>query len=543
MKPLFIYNNELPEIIFNQKPDITTPNLRAIGKIDCLHLPGQDRWNPAHAEIDQFLSSIQQKDIAKIPMDMEGHYLACLQKGEKIYVFCDRLVLQPYYYEITSKGVNFYQHILDKEQTFHLNMPSARNFLIFRYVPSGQTLFEGFRQFMPGEFLCIDQKTGKIDRFFSNTFPPVILDKMELPEARKQFHSLFGQAIEKRLSAYSDTEPILLPLSGGFDSRLILAFLMEMIPVSRIIAYTYGEPGTYDYEIAKKIVKKFGIKHLKYPLNLDYFTLPELTQNCLDADGQINFVLEAPIKVYDEVLQHGTLTLSGNLGNRVMGDRIHPEKNATLTEKHDIFYLENTCKDPCVINMVKNTDLIEDSFYFPIHEASHLTLAERWNYINPITKYVNYCVYKRRVETEYISPFADFRLFDYMNALPREWRDDAFFYRDFFVHWYPTFAAIPNSDFRGAPLNASRFHKEIAYHWDHVRMVLTSRYFRANKIDFKRYRNHFLDLDELHNFAQKWLEPEMVEKIISKEQKLPVLYSMLALQVLCENFNITYNHR
>jgi hypothetical protein len=543
MKPLFFFSNELSEIIFNEKPDITTKKLNIFGKIDCLHLPGNEIWNPGITEIDQYLDTIKENEIGNILMDLEGHYLACLQENEKIYIFCDRLVLQPYYYEVIPKGVNFYEHILDKDQTFRLNIPSAKNFLIFRYVPSGQTLFEGFRQFMPGEFLCINQRTGKIDRTFSNTFPPIILDKMDLPEARRQFHSLFSQAVEKRLSACPDTEPILLPLSGGFDSRLILAFLLEMIPASRIIAYTYGEPGTYDYEIAKRIVKIFGISHLQYPLNLDYFTIPELTQNCLDADGQINFVLEAPIRVYDEVLQHGTLTLSGNLGNRVMGDRIHPEKNATLTDKHDIFYLENTCKDPHVINMVKNTDLIEDSFYFPIHEPSHLTLAERWNYINPITKYVNYCVYKRRVQTQYISPFADFHLFNFMNALPREWRDDAYFYRDFFIHWYPKYAAIPNSDFRGAPLNAGPFQRQIAYHWDHVRMVLTGRYFRANKIDFKRYRNHFLDLNELHKFATKWLEPEMVEKIISKEQKLPVLYSMRALQVLCENFNITYNHQ
>jgi hypothetical protein len=543
MGPLFFFNRDSSEIVFNQKPNLAISKLNILGKVDCLHISDQDIWNPGNSELINFIDSIQENDIGKIPMNLEGHYLACFQKDEKTYIFCDRLVIQPYYYQISSDRVNFYEHFLDEDLTFHLNIPSARNFLIFRYVPSGQTLFEGYRQFMPGEFLCIDHRSKEIRRIFINTFPTVKLDKMDLPEARKQFHTLFGHAIEKRLSPQSDTEPILLPLSGGFDSRLILAFLLEMVPASRITAYTYGEPGTYDYEIAKKIAKKFGIKHLKYPLDLDFFTLADLKQNCLDSDGQINFVLEAPLKVYDEVLHHGTLVLSGNLGNRVMGDRIHPEKNATLSQKQDIFYLENTCKDPQVINMVKNAELIEDSFYFPIHESSHLTLAERWNYINPITKYVNYCVYKRRVETQYISPFADFQLFDFMNALPREWRDHAFFYRDFFIHWYPKYAALPNSDFRGAPLNASHLHQKIAYHWDHVRMVLTGRYFRANKIDFSHYRDQLLDINGLRDFAVKWLEPEMVEKIVSKEQKLPVLYSLRALQILCENFNITYNHQ
>ena len=58
----------------------------------------------------------------------------------------------------------------------------------------------------------------------------------------------------------------IVPLSGGLDSRAILGGLLENLPRSQIIAATYGIPGAWDFEIAKRITRKFGLQHEVFDL-------------------------------------------------------------------------------------------------------------------------------------------------------------------------------------------------------------------------------------------------------------------------------------
>jgi hypothetical protein len=51
-----------------------------------------------------------------------------------------------------------------------------------------------------------------------------------------------------------------VPLSGGLDSRTILANLLEQIDPSGIITVTFGRPGSPDYERARSIARKADVK-------------------------------------------------------------------------------------------------------------------------------------------------------------------------------------------------------------------------------------------------------------------------------------------
>ena len=84
-----------------------------------------------------------------------------------------------------------------------------------------------------------------------------------------------------------------VPISGGLDSRAILAGLLEFTDASNIFTYTFGTPGTYDFEIGKKLSKEIGTKHISFPLTNHVFSLEEeleirlekLLSCCRVADG------------------------------------------------------------------------------------------------------------------------------------------------------------------------------------------------------------------------------------------------------------------
>jgi len=72
------------------------------------------------------------------------------------------------------------------------------------------------------------------------------------------------KAIESRVES---NNTYIVPLSGGLDSRAILAGLIELGLRDKIIAVTMGVPYSYDYEIGKYVAKKMGVKNELLNLN------------------------------------------------------------------------------------------------------------------------------------------------------------------------------------------------------------------------------------------------------------------------------------
>jgi hypothetical protein len=69
-----------------------------------------------------------------------------------------------------------------------------------------------------------------------------------------------------------------IPLSGGLDSRAILGGLLENLPASQIVAATYGIPGAWDFEIPKRITRKYGIRHEIFDLSHETWEIDPLLQ-------------------------------------------------------------------------------------------------------------------------------------------------------------------------------------------------------------------------------------------------------------------------
>ena len=53
---------------------------------------------------------------------------------------------------------------------------------------------------------------------------------------------------------------VIVPLSGGYDSRLIIAMLYRL-NYKNIICYTIGDENSEEVEIAKAVAKSLGFKH------------------------------------------------------------------------------------------------------------------------------------------------------------------------------------------------------------------------------------------------------------------------------------------
>ncbi len=107
-----------------------------------------------------------------------------------------------------------------------------------------------------------------------------------------QGKDLFLQSIEK--SFYPD-EDNLVPISGGLDSRAILGALLKFRNAGDIYTYTFGSPGTYDFEIGNNIARVTGTRHTAYDLSNHHYTMDELLDVSKRTDHQCLLFCHPPV--------------------------------------------------------------------------------------------------------------------------------------------------------------------------------------------------------------------------------------------------------
>jgi hypothetical protein len=110
---------------------------------------------------------------------------------------------------------------------------------------------------------------------------------------------LFNNAISKK---YKKNQKNVVPLSGGLDSRAILGSLLHHTEASNIKTYTFGTPGTYDYEIGKQIAQKLGTNHISLDLTKEKYIMDDLLEMSKRVNHQTVLFHHPPVSHLDNLI-------------------------------------------------------------------------------------------------------------------------------------------------------------------------------------------------------------------------------------------------
>ncbi len=108
-----------------------------------------------------------------------------------------------------------------------------------------------------------------------------------------------------------------VPLSGGMDSRAILAVLRECTESSNIETYTFGTPGTLDYDLGCRVAKAAGTRHTAITLNEFSWTREDFAEAAARFDCQTMLFHHAPMRILDRFADG--VIWSGYIGDVVTG--------------------------------------------------------------------------------------------------------------------------------------------------------------------------------------------------------------------------------
>ncbi|MFT5248449.1 MAG: hypothetical protein ACI93P_000162 [bacterium] len=243
-----------------------------------------------------------------------------------------------------------------------------------------------------------------------------------------------------------------VPISGGLDSRAILAGLLEFTDASNIFTYTFGTPGTYDFEIGKKLSREIGTKHISYPLTNHIFSLEEELEYSKRSDCQTLMFYHPPIF---EILKEfkGCNIWSGYGGDNAAGSHMSDKVFGSETQVKDEFIKKNT-----FVKSIDLTNMNDESMYSLISsnfiDSDSLTKIEQLDFNNRQRKYIEPHVLMSGFD--YKTPFLDSSWFNFILSVDNKYRKDTALYKNVLLNAYPKLFSYPVSAYSGLPMNATR---------------------------------------------------------------------------------------
>ncbi|MFW6015712.1 MAG: asparagine synthase-related protein [bacterium] len=276
-----------------------------------------------------------------------------------------------------------------------------------------------------------------------------------------------------------------VPISGGLDSRAILAGLLECTEAKNISTYTFGTPGTLDYDIGNYVAEKMGTMHMKFSLTEYEYNVDELIDISSKVDHQTVLFHHPPVQQIESMFGK-SLYWSGFMGGELAGSHLEQRIFEEVREAKSNFVSRNTYVKK--INISNSTDseiyhLIED----PNYATENLALEEQLDFQNRQLKFIAPHVLMQGFN--YIIPFLDQEWMDFILSVERKYRYNQYLYKKILSRTFPKAFSYKTKSHYGLPLSAGEFRVFMQRAKDKVQNIVSlknsmSKRRNLNYIDF-----------------------------------------------------------
>ena len=221
----------------------------------------------------------QNNDFTNAVSSLNGVFSLVYKRNDQIFICCDRMRTFPLFYSRNKAKliISDDPEVCSKDKN-NINELSSKEFLHTGYVTGEYTLLNDVYQVQAGELLTYE------DRKFNSIIYHEYILKKDPDEIKRRTGVLLTGVLadisERLVNSLKGKTPI-IPLSGGYDSRLI-AIMLKNFGVKNAICFTYGRKGNPEVRISKKVAKLLGYKwyFIEYNEKLikDYITTDEFKE-------------------------------------------------------------------------------------------------------------------------------------------------------------------------------------------------------------------------------------------------------------------------
>ena len=338
-----------------------------------------------------------------------------------------------------------------------LNQDTLELFLKFGFVPGWLTLFKGVRTFPGGTTIELNDGGYKIVKRvkYEDFVAPGKYDNLNEDELVDLGCQAFREAVQA--SFRGAVQPIVIPLSGGLDSRGLLAGLLEFCDSKDITAYTFGTPNTLDYDIGKQVAKVAGVKHIEFNLTRIPFRQESLERTAILSDGNTDIFQPHALTAVLDYFGRSVEYWSGFMGDVLVGRHYkNPSKNWKEAIQH--FFNDNTyCRSTSLTNI--SMEQIIEHLDWQVHPKTNLSFDNFLDYYYRQEGNGSHHLFMNGYLTKAIllhSSWIDFGL-----NVPWEYHENQALYKKVLFRAYPKLFSLPIRPNLGLPLTATRWQYRV----------------------------------------------------------------------------------
>lgn len=219
-----------------------------------------------------FFLSLIEKHGLEILSKINGQFSASLHDhvSKTTYLISDRFGTRPIYYTINNNRLLFASEVkallrdkIDKK----INLHGIADLFAFGQLFGSKTLFEGILLVPPGTIIKYNQNNLEEISYWSFPYSDEVyrkqsIDKRSTDQLRDSLEQILIHA-SKRQSTNADK--ILVPLSGGLDSRYVAA-LYHHNGYRTIQTFTMGPEDSEDQRYGSQVARELDFPHTKFDI-------------------------------------------------------------------------------------------------------------------------------------------------------------------------------------------------------------------------------------------------------------------------------------
>ena len=213
----------------------------------------------------EYFKNRKYDDIHKFIDSLHGFWGAVVQEKDSfVWLISDVMRSFPVFYA-QNEGILYISNdtnwLKEKCHLSSLDIEAKDEFLSTGYVTGADTLYKGLNQLQAGEVVIFQYCETKKEWHYSGYFYYRYLLQSEYECSHDELLDKFWSGlcnVFKRLINYADGRPIVVPLSGGYDSRLI-AIMLKHFKYDNIITFSYGVSGNANSSISQIVASDLNI--------------------------------------------------------------------------------------------------------------------------------------------------------------------------------------------------------------------------------------------------------------------------------------------
>ncbi|MGI9260701.1 MAG: asparagine synthase-related protein, partial [Woeseiaceae bacterium] len=273
------------------------------------------------------------------------------RKESRLLVATDALGIQPVYVRQAPDGpvvsTSYAAMAGYGDQAPAVDPAWVYEYLFFNYPVMQQTLFSGVDRLPASSIWSCDLRTGK--SHCSRYAEYVSMEPMSSSQDEQVADAveLFEQVVP---NWFQSDVPVAMGLSGGLDSRAVLAAVPES-QLNNLTTFTYGIPGSTEVTEARQITDAMGIDHREIFLQDEFLEkLPELLFDTVYLSDGLQVINRSNLPLVYGAVASGerpaSAILTGVSGDHVFRDHLSAWGNVPYLISADVAAMHREGRRP-----------------------------------------------------------------------------------------------------------------------------------------------------------------------------------------------------